>query len=74
MGRVGEPEDMLASIFVQDGKAVPSTYEPLPSYRLVTQNGVLLLSEDMDQSVVKALQKIDAEERSASSSSCELDF
>lgn len=74
MGRVGEPEDMLASIFVENGKAVASTYEPLPSYRLVTQHGVLQLPEDVDKSVLKALEKVDAEERSASSSSCESDY
>lgn len=70
MGRVGEPEDMLASIFVEKGKAVPSTYEPLHSYRLVTPNGVLMLPEDLGQSLLKTLEKVDAEERAASS--CEL--
>lgn len=69
MGRIGEPEDMLASIFIENGKAVPSTYEPLPSYRLVTPNGVLTLHEDLDQALLKELKKVDAEERS--SSACE---
>lgn len=66
MGRVGEPEDMLASIFVEGGKAVPSTYEAHPSYRLVTPNGILTLPEDLDESFLKVLKEVDAEERASS--------
>ncbi|RSH83571.1 uncharacterized protein EHS24_007259 [Apiotrichum porosum] len=62
-GRIGDTEDLIASVFVQDGKIVASTYEPSPSYRLVTNRGVLLLPRGLDTHVIKALEKVDAEER-----------
>jgi hypothetical protein len=42
---------------------VPSTYEPLPSYRLVTPNGPLVLPRGLDKYLVTALEKIDVEEK-----------
>jgi hypothetical protein len=42
---------------------VASTYEPLPSYRLVTPNGVLILPDGLDKHVLAYLEKVDAEER-----------
>jgi hypothetical protein len=62
-GRIGETEDLIASIFVQDGKIVPSTYEPLPSYRLVTLNGPLVLPRGLDEHVIGVMEGIAAEER-----------
>ncbi|KAL7420014.1 hypothetical protein Q5752_004978 [Cryptotrichosporon argae] len=61
-GRIGETEDLIASVFVQDGKLVLDTYEPLPSYRTVTPNGVVLLPRGLDTHVVGYLSKVDATE------------
>ncbi|WWD21537.1 hypothetical protein CI109_106023 [Kwoniella shandongensis] len=62
-GRIGETEDLIGSVYVQDGKIVASTYSPLPTYRLVTTNGVLTLPRGLDQHLVEVLEAIDAEER-----------
>ncbi|CED84915.1 Phosphoinositide-specific phospholipase C [Phaffia rhodozyma] len=37
--RTGEPEDLIGSVYVKDGKVVPSTYQPMNSYRVLTNNG-----------------------------------
>lgn len=60
-GRIGETEDLIASVFVEGGKVIASTYEPLPSYRLVTGYGVCTLPRGLDEHVVKWLQKVDEE-------------
>ncbi|GMK53883.1 hypothetical protein CspeluHIS016_0104690 [Cutaneotrichosporon spelunceum] len=62
-GRIGETEDLIGSVFVQDGKIIASTYEPFPSYRLVTANGVVTLPDGLDKHVVAFLEKMDAEEQ-----------
>ncbi|WVR04662.1 hypothetical protein IAU60_001673 [Kwoniella sp. DSM 27419] len=65
-GRIGETEDLIGSVYVQEGKVVASTYSPLPTYRLVTPNGVLTLPKGLDDHLVSVLEGIDAEERAAS--------
>ncbi|ETW77269.1 hypothetical protein HETIRDRAFT_241563, partial [Heterobasidion irregulare TC 32-1] len=47
LGRIGDPDDILASIRVEDGKMLPETYEPMPSYRLCTADGVTKLSDGL---------------------------
>jgi len=42
---------------------VPPTYEPLPTYRLVTGEGVLTLPRGIDEYVVSVLEKVDREEK-----------
>ena len=42
---------------------VASTYEPLPSYRLITSNGPLILPKGLDEHLIQTLEQIDAQER-----------
>lgn len=42
---------------------VADTYSPLPTYRLVTTNGVMRLPEGLDKHVIEVLEGIDKEER-----------
>ena len=77
-GRIGETEDLIGTVFVENGKVsdqggsrrrrltgqvVPSTYDPLPTYRLVTSNGPLILPRGLDQWFLEVLQKSDEDER-----------
>ncbi|WWC67980.1 uncharacterized protein I206_101899 [Kwoniella pini CBS 10737] len=62
-GRIGETEDLIGSVYVQNGKIISSTYSPLPTYRLVTPNGVLTLPRGLDTHLINVLKKIDEEER-----------
>ncbi|KAK1921613.1 hypothetical protein DB88DRAFT_512888 [Papiliotrema laurentii] len=62
-GRIGETEDLIGSVFVQEGKVVASTYEPFPAYRLLTSNGPLVLPRGLDTHLVERLKAIDAGEK-----------
>ncbi|OCF45851.1 hypothetical protein I317_00339 [Kwoniella heveanensis CBS 569] len=62
-GRIGETEDLIGSVYVQEGKIVASTYSPLPTYRTVTPNGVLTLPKGLDEHLISILENIDEEER-----------
>jgi hypothetical protein len=42
---------------------VPSTYEPSPTYRLVTGEGVCTLPRGIDEYVVGVLERVDREEK-----------
>ncbi|KAG1873068.1 hypothetical protein DFJ58DRAFT_885100 [Suillus subalutaceus] len=45
LGRIGNPDDIIASVLVRDSKILPDTYQPMPSYRLCTSDGPTLLTE-----------------------------
>ncbi|WVW78396.1 hypothetical protein I302_100350 [Kwoniella bestiolae CBS 10118] len=62
-GRIGETEDLIGSVYVQDGKIIASTYSPLPTYRIITPNGVLTLPKGLDEHLIEVLRKIDREEK-----------
>ncbi|KAG2058009.1 hypothetical protein BDR06DRAFT_951137 [Suillus hirtellus] len=47
LGRIGDPDDIIASVLVQDGKILPDTYQSMPSYRLCTSDGPTLLTEGL---------------------------
>ena len=59
VGRIGETEDLIGSVFVQEGKVVPSTYTPLPTYRLVTSNGPIILPQGLAEHVIQVLEEIE---------------
>ena len=62
-GRIAEPEDTLGTVFVQSGQVDAETYQPMPSYRLVTANGPLILPKGLDNYIRGRLDKIDGEEK-----------
>ncbi|KAI0251847.1 hypothetical protein BJV78DRAFT_1125541 [Lactifluus subvellereus] len=54
LNRIGDPDDILASVRVQDGKAglfsdpiLAETYQAMPSYRVCTAHGVTQLTEGL---------------------------
>ncbi|KAH7101672.1 hypothetical protein BKA62DRAFT_702838 [Auriculariales sp. MPI-PUGE-AT-0066] len=54
--RIGDPDDIVGTVCVQDGKIVPSTFETLPTYRLCTQDGIVQLSDPLMRNLVQTLQ------------------
>ncbi|PPQ89226.1 hypothetical protein CVT25_001305 [Psilocybe cyanescens] len=58
LGRVGDPDDILATVLVQDGQIVPGTYQPMPSYRICTVDGVLQLTPGLASHLKEALAKL----------------
>ncbi|KAI4526513.1 hypothetical protein K523DRAFT_232833 [Schizophyllum commune Tattone D] len=56
LGRIGDPDDIIASVLVEDGKILPETYQPMPAYRVVTADGVVQLSEGLAQKLKELLE------------------
>ncbi|KAF5392742.1 hypothetical protein D9757_000811 [Collybiopsis confluens] len=57
LGRIGDPDDILASVLVQDGKIVPDSYQPMPAYRLCTSDGITKLTEGLVGHLKKILEQ-----------------
>ncbi|KAF8892920.1 hypothetical protein BD779DRAFT_1436270 [Infundibulicybe gibba] len=55
LGRIGDPDDIIASVLVQDGKIITETYQPMPSYRLCTSDGILKLTPGLAQKLHSTL-------------------
>ncbi|KAJ4489992.1 hypothetical protein J3R30DRAFT_3277224 [Lentinula aciculospora] len=55
LGRIGDPDDILASVFVEDGKIQADTYQPMPAYRLCTSDGITRLTEGLSGNLQKIL-------------------
>ncbi|KAI0922686.1 hypothetical protein AcV5_009591 [Taiwanofungus camphoratus] len=62
LGRIGDPDDILASVRVEDGKILADTYQPMPAYRICTSDGVLQLTEGLAQRLHEVLQARAAEQ------------
>ncbi|KAF8065206.1 hypothetical protein FPV67DRAFT_1419045 [Lyophyllum atratum] len=44
LGRIGDPDDIIATVLVRDSKIMPETYQAMPSYRLCTADGLTQLT------------------------------
>lgn len=47
--RCPEPDDIIATVLVRDGKMLPETLESMPTHRLLTINGLFQLPADIDK-------------------------
>ncbi|KAJ7594042.1 hypothetical protein C8J56DRAFT_426534 [Mycena floridula] len=57
LGRIGDPDDIIASVLVQDGKILPETYEAMPSYRICTSDGLTQLTPGLAQKLRSSLEE-----------------
>ncbi|KAG0704132.1 hypothetical protein DFH29DRAFT_913101 [Suillus ampliporus] len=62
LGRIGDPDDIIASVLVQDSKILPETYQPMPSYRICTSDGPTLLTEGLAAQLKSVLEDAIARE------------
>ncbi|EGO01073.1 hypothetical protein SERLA73DRAFT_27242, partial [Serpula lacrymans var. lacrymans S7.3] len=73
LGRVGDPDDILASVLVEDSKASfleaahspliqPETYQSMPSYRLCTVDGPTQLTDGLALKLKRLLEETAAVE------------
>ncbi|KAH7904705.1 hypothetical protein BJ138DRAFT_1166100 [Hygrophoropsis aurantiaca] len=65
LGRIGDPDDILASVLVEEGKLLPETYQAMPSYRTCTADGPMQLTDGLAQKLKSTLAKIAAAESSS---------
>ncbi|KAI0088245.1 hypothetical protein BDY19DRAFT_891510 [Irpex rosettiformis] len=57
LGRIGDPDDIIASVRVEEGKILAETYQPMPSYRLCTADGVIKLTEGLFERLKQVLEE-----------------
>ncbi|KAH9927915.1 uncharacterized protein BXZ73DRAFT_90630 [Epithele typhae] len=57
LGRIGDPDDIIASVRVEGGEILAETYQPMPSYRLCTADGVVQLTEGLAARLQEVLQE-----------------
>ncbi|KAF9173964.1 hypothetical protein BGX21_001890 [Mortierella sp. AD011] len=55
-GRIPLPEDIFGSVQIIDGVIQPSTYQRMPTHRIVSSNGVFQLSEYLHEKLVNHLK------------------
>ena len=58
LGRIGDPDDIIASVLVENSSVKPETYQPMPSYRMCTADGVLQLTPQLLADLVEALERV----------------
>ncbi|KAI8064865.1 uncharacterized protein B0P05DRAFT_554671 [Gilbertella persicaria] len=56
-GRINFPEDIIGSVQLEEGKIKEGTYEPMPTHRMVTNDGLFKMSEPLTQCVINAAKK-----------------
>ncbi|KAJ6613578.1 hypothetical protein B0H10DRAFT_2047783 [Mycena sp. CBHHK59/15] len=66
LGRIGDPDDIIASVLVQDGKILPETYQAMPAYRMCTSDGLTQLTPGLAQKLLVVLEERARSERSES--------
>ncbi|KAJ7481540.1 hypothetical protein FB451DRAFT_1236331 [Mycena latifolia] len=65
LGRIGDPDDIMASVLVQGGKIKAETYQAMPSYRLCTSDGPVQLTAGLAQKLQAVLEERARSESSA---------
>ncbi|TEB26818.1 hypothetical protein FA13DRAFT_1765458 [Coprinellus micaceus] len=58
LGRIGDPDDIIASVLVENSTVKAETYQPMPSYRMCTADGVLQLTPELLADLVRALERV----------------
>ncbi|KZP29234.1 hypothetical protein FIBSPDRAFT_851600 [Athelia psychrophila] len=62
LNRVGDPDDIIASVLVVDSKIQTHTYSAMPSYRICTADGVTQLTEGLTAKLKEVLERRAREE------------
>lgn len=58
-GRAPEPDDTIGMIRIEEGKVLPHTYTPMPSYRLVSSLGIFSLPPPLYKKLITELDRLD---------------
>lgn len=64
LGRIGDPDDIIGSVLVEDSKILPDTYQAMPSYRLCTSDGPIQLTEGLARKLRTVLEDVASHETS----------
>ncbi|KAF8208241.1 hypothetical protein K438DRAFT_1813667 [Mycena galopus ATCC 62051] len=56
LGRIGDPDDIIASVLIEDGEIQAETYQAMPSYRICTSDGPTQLTPGLAQKLRAVLE------------------
>ena len=56
--RIPDPSDILATVLISSSTIQPESYQPMPTYRLVTSDGACLLSDDAMREVCQEAEQV----------------
>ncbi|KAJ7326493.1 hypothetical protein DFH08DRAFT_886066 [Mycena albidolilacea] len=56
LGRIGDPDDIIATVLVENGEIRPETYQAMPSYRICTSDGPTQLTPGLSQKLQVVLE------------------
>ncbi|KAG9313809.1 hypothetical protein JVU11DRAFT_6170 [Chiua virens] len=62
LGRIGDPDDIIASVLVEDSKILSDTYQAMPSYRICTVDGPTQLTEGLATKLRSVLEDVASRE------------
>lgn len=62
LGRIGDPDDIIGSVLVEDSKILPDTYQAMPAYRLCTSDGPIQLTEGLARKLRTVLEDVASRE------------
>lgn len=57
-GRIPDVEDIIGSVQINDGKVQPDTYQPNPSHRILSLNGVFILTDHLMKKLKERLSTL----------------
>ncbi|KAJ6463888.1 hypothetical protein C8R45DRAFT_1024510 [Mycena sanguinolenta] len=57
LGRIGDPDDIIASVLVEDGEIRAETYQAMPAYRICTSDGPTQLTSGLAQKLRVVLEE-----------------
>ncbi|KAJ3576803.1 hypothetical protein NP233_g180 [Leucocoprinus birnbaumii] len=68
LNRIGDPDDIIGSVLVENSEILAETYQPMPAYRLVTADGLMQLTPGLAQKLKDVLGGIAEKEKAELSS------
>ncbi|EAU84131.1 hypothetical protein CC1G_08672 [Coprinopsis cinerea okayama7 len=58
LGRIGDPDDIIGTVLVEDGVVKADTYQPMPSYRFWTKDGLMMLTDGLRERLVQSCRRV----------------
>ncbi|RKP27733.1 hypothetical protein SYNPS1DRAFT_10650, partial [Syncephalis pseudoplumigaleata] len=52
-GRIPDPEDIFGSVQLKEGAIVPRSFQPMPTHRMVSSNGLFRLSDTLHAALLE---------------------
>jgi len=67
LNRIGDPDDIIGTVLVENSEILPETYQPMLAYRLVTSDGLMQLTPGLAKKLQDTLTTVSNAERASRS-------